>query len=430
MKTDIRVLKDLCRGRWDAIFASLAPSLKTAMEANGKHVPCPVRGGQDGFRLYEDWRDTGGSVSNAEGSLTDGIATIMFCNGWTFGETVKQINRFLNPNREATSRIVRSDDPAFIGKVSQIGYVSLKGKQVFRLTVSAEPDGESKTIWGKRVYSEVQLKQIKQEDRICVQHFADSISSTNGKEYRTRLWRIERLQSKEEMKKQRIAEEKERRYLALAIEKQWMRGVAPKEDSPVWIYLRNRGIDPSSNAVQNNIRESFSFMEGEKRPVMLAAVRTEDGKLVTLHRTFLTKEGRKADLPTPKMLMKLPKGRSINGASVGFGETSRSIVAVTEGIETALSVAQGTGYPCFAAISANGLISFNAPKTAKVVCIFADKDVSKVGQKAAEELRSRLVSEGYHAVVLFPFESIPEGSKGIDWNDVLVNGGYFPLKRI
>lgn len=289
----------------------------------------------------------------------------MFCNGWTFGETVKQINRFLNPNREATSRIVRSDDPAFIGKVSQIGYVSLKGKQVFRLTVSAEPDGESKTIWGKRVYSEVQLKQIKQEDRICVQHFADSISSTNGKEYRTRLWRIERLQSKEEMEKQRIAEEKERRYLVLAIEKQWMRGVAPKEDSPVWIYLHNRGIDPSSKAVQNNIRESVSFMEGEKRPVMLAAVRTEDGKLVTLHRTFLTKEGRKADLPTPKMLMKLPKGRSINGASVGFGETSRSIVAVTEGIETALSVAQGTGYPCFAAISAQWSDLFQRPEDCK-----------------------------------------------------------------
>lgn len=430
MKTDIRVLKDLCRGRWDSIFASLAPSLKEAMEADGKHVACPVRGGHDGFRLFDDWKDTGGSVSNAEGSLTDGIATIMFVNGWTFGETVKQINRFMNPNREAAGRIIRVEEPAFIGKVSQLGFVFLKGKQVFRLTVTTEPDNESNTFWGKRVHSEAQLKTVKLGDRISVQHFADSVSSNNGKEFKTRLWRIEKLLSKEEIEKQRIAEEKERRYLALAIEKQWRRGVTPKENSPVWLYLRNRGIDPSSQAVQNNIRESVSFMEGERRPVMLAAVRTEEGKLVTLHRTFLTKEGRKADLPTPKMLMKLPKGRSIHGASVGFGETHRSIIAVTEGIETALSVVQGTGYPCFAAISANGLISFEAPKTAKVVCIFADKDASNVGQQAAEELRSRLASEGYHAVVLFPFEPIPEGSKGIDWNDVLVNGGYFPLKRI
>ena len=162
---------------------------------------------------------------------------------------------------------------------------------------------------------------------------------------------------------------------------------------------------------------------------MLAEVRDRSGKLITLHRTFLTEEGKKAPMENCKRLMKLPKGSSISGSAIGFGNTDESIVGVAEGIETALSIIEATGYPCFAAISANGVVSFQPPTGAKVILIFADKDASETGQKAAEKARERLASEGYHAIVLLPFEEIPEGVKGIDWNDVLVNNGYFPLKR-
>ena len=163
---------------------------------------------------------------------------------------------------------------------------------------------------------------------------------------------------------------------------------------------------------------------------MLAEVRDRSGKLITLHRTFLTEEGKKAPMENCKRLMKLPKGNSISGSAIGFGNTDESIVGVAEGIETALSIVEATGYPCFAAISANGVVSFQPPTGAKVVLILADKDASETGQKAAEKARERLASEGYHAIVLLPFEEISEGVKGIDWNDVLVNNGYFPLKRV
>ena len=47
--------------------------------------------------------------------------------------------------------------------------------------------------------------------------------------------------------------------------------------------------------------------------------------------------------------------------------------------------------------------------------IFADNDENGTGQKAANQLAERLISEGRTVRVLFP--SIP----GVDWLDVLTN---------
>lgn len=57
-------IKAEAAGNWPYIFADLAPELGPAMEANGEHVACPVHGGRDGFRLFEDYAHTGGGVCN------------------------------------------------------------------------------------------------------------------------------------------------------------------------------------------------------------------------------------------------------------------------------------------------------------------------------------------------------------------------------
>lgn len=49
---DIKTVKAAAEGRWDAIFSVLAPKLAPAQERAGRHVPCPVHGGTDGFRLF------------------------------------------------------------------------------------------------------------------------------------------------------------------------------------------------------------------------------------------------------------------------------------------------------------------------------------------------------------------------------------------
>ena len=61
---DYQELRDQAQGRWSHILASLAPELESALDKAPRHVPCPVHGGKDGFRLYRDYEDNGGAVCN------------------------------------------------------------------------------------------------------------------------------------------------------------------------------------------------------------------------------------------------------------------------------------------------------------------------------------------------------------------------------
>lgn len=97
-KIDSRTLRQDAEGRWETIFSHLAPELNLAMERNGKHVPCPVNGGKDGFRLYKDWIETGGGVSNQEGSYSDGISLLMWLKGWNFPEALHAVAEVLGGN--------------------------------------------------------------------------------------------------------------------------------------------------------------------------------------------------------------------------------------------------------------------------------------------------------------------------------------------
>ena len=60
-----QVKEDAC-GRWERVLLTLAPLLKDAMERKGKHVPCPVHGGRDGFRVFRDVDETGGTAATGD----------------------------------------------------------------------------------------------------------------------------------------------------------------------------------------------------------------------------------------------------------------------------------------------------------------------------------------------------------------------------
>ena len=93
---DAKSLKTQARGRWLEIFTALAPTLQPAVEHLGRHVPCPVHGGSDGFRLFPNANDQGGGICNTCGARNDGFALLAWVNGWTFGETVKAVGLYLN----------------------------------------------------------------------------------------------------------------------------------------------------------------------------------------------------------------------------------------------------------------------------------------------------------------------------------------------
>ena len=84
-------VKEDARGRWERVLLALAPPLKAALERTGKHVPCPVHGGRDGFRLFRDVADTGGGICNTCGSFANGFALLMWINGWDFGRTIREV---------------------------------------------------------------------------------------------------------------------------------------------------------------------------------------------------------------------------------------------------------------------------------------------------------------------------------------------------
>jgi phage/plasmid primase-like uncharacterized protein len=89
-KLSTQDVKQAASGNWLKILEEIAPSLKSAIAKCGDHVPCPVYGGKDGFRLFNDAPLTGGSFSNKDGGMSDGFATLMFVTGLPF-PTVKTL---------------------------------------------------------------------------------------------------------------------------------------------------------------------------------------------------------------------------------------------------------------------------------------------------------------------------------------------------
>ncbi|MCH7498751.1 MAG: toprim domain-containing protein [Nitrospinae bacterium] len=92
----IAEIKHHAAGRWLEILPSLAPQLSMACERPGRHVPCPVHGGVDGFRLFADSPQTGGGICNSCGGFPDGLHILQWANGWTFREALKAVSSHLD----------------------------------------------------------------------------------------------------------------------------------------------------------------------------------------------------------------------------------------------------------------------------------------------------------------------------------------------
>lgn len=217
--------------------------------------------------------------------------------------------------------------------------------------------------------------------------------------------------------------------LAGAIRSRWLNALrfdaSDPEQKPLQLYLKRRAIADVDESFMKDLRFERKFFDCESRqwhPAMVVAVRDVSGQLVTVHRTLLTSDGHKAGVNVPKRLMRLPDDRTINGCAIRFGEP-HEVLALAEGIETALSVVVATGLPCWACICAHGLEAVEIPDGVQEVLIFADKDRSLTGERAAKVLSRRLQAIGREVVeVSVPFD-VPKREKSIDWNDVLISRG-------
>jgi phage/plasmid primase-like uncharacterized protein len=149
---------------------------------------------------------------------------------------------------------------------------------------------------------------------------------------------------------------------------------------------------------------------------MLALLSDTEGRPATIHRTFLTADGRKAPVSSPKKLMPHASDRSLIGGAVRMGPAS-PVLGIAEGIETALAVHQAMGMAVWSALSCTLLERFHPPGGIEQIVIWADRDENGAGQRSAEALQKKLEAKGIQASIM-----LPPGS-GMDWLDVLNEDG-------
>lgn len=83
-------------GRWLSAFSALAPRLQYAIDHLGQNVPCPLAGGEDGFRLFRDANQTGGGVKQSERIIPEGIDMLMWVNDWDFKRAFDELSAWLD----------------------------------------------------------------------------------------------------------------------------------------------------------------------------------------------------------------------------------------------------------------------------------------------------------------------------------------------
>jgi hypothetical protein len=171
-------------------------------------------------------------------------------------------------------------------------------------------------------------------------------------------------------------------------------------------YLEARGIPLEQILLPRSLYEhpALAYYENGKKigeyPAMVAEVRSPEGELVCLHRTYLDPSGHgKAPVAEPKKLTRVPGAGATIGAAIRLYETTDH-VALTEGIESALIVTYAWCWPVWACISAQGLGSVELPPSITAVRICGDND--EAGVRAGREAERRLLSEGRDVELLIP----------------------------
>ena len=193
----------------------------------------------------------------------------------------------------------------------------------------------------------------------------------------------------------------------------WKQSYRVTTGDPVAQYLAARGIvdKPIPSCLRYIPRMRYQKSDPASfHPGMIALFTGSDGKPATLHRTYLTSNGRKAPLDPVRLFM---PGKIAVGGAVRL-DTFSDKLGIAEGIETALSVSTIHDVPCWATLTEGLMRAWEPPPQVKYVVVFGDNDEKFVGQAAAYELAVKLAKRKD----LFVEVRIPK-LVGHDWNDTL-----------
>ena len=173
-----------------------------------------------------------------------------------------------------------------------------------------------------------------------------------------------------------------------------------EESQIVSEYLKSRGLSvlPPQNVFSIRAADYWTEQDGkwskEIMPAMMGVIRNLAGEPVSLHMTYL-KDGKKHARKV------LPPIKPLQGAAIQLFKPVDGVLAVAEGIETALAVHQLEGLPVWAAGNAWQMEVLEIPADVTELWIYGDKDESFAGQSAAYALAKRMKSKGLRVFVEF-----------------------------
>jgi hypothetical protein len=169
------------------------------------------------------------------------------------------------------------------------------------------------------------------------------------------------------------------------------------EGGPVDRYLRSRGfVGPWPDDFREHPRLRHSVCKRE-HAALVARVRNIHGFVTSIHRIFLTPDGRKVECKPCKMLLGASKGGAIRLGPI------TPVVALCEGPEDALAVQHAKpGVSAWSCLSSTLMQQLQLPPEIRHVAIVPDRD--RTGIEAARILCDRLRHEGRSVDFWWPKE--------------------------
>lgn len=259
--------------------------------------------------------------------------------------------------------------------------------------------------------------------------YRQGISSVWTATDRNRMTPAERAELRRQIEAARAEREAEQRQRWAANAQRnaatWAQCAALVAGDPVTRYLRHRlKAAPWPLPACLRFHPALPYWhEGQELgrfPALVAPLVSPAGKVLALHRTYLSANGRKANVPTVKKLT--GAAGPLAGAAIPLHRPAAGVLGVAEGIETALAAWLASGVPTVAAYSAGNVRAFEWPRDVRRLVVFADP--GEAGQQAAQALKGHAAGAGLRCDVLTP------SAAGADWCDVWAAREGAELNRV
>lgn len=193
-------------------------------------------------------------------------------------------------------------------------------------------------------------------------------------------------------------------------------------------YLQSRGLRLDGDYSALLFHRGLRYFEAGRSaaaavfPAVIGKCVNAKNEITAIQRIFVTEEGEKASVDSPKKAL-----GALKGSVVWLSPLSGEEVHIAEGIETALAILQVVKGTVIAAVNANNLSAFDPPASVRIVRIWTDKDRSLTGQKAGLALARKMAASGRIVFIHEPVGELQPGEKSLDWLDVFRLQGEAPF---